>query len=565
LLSLWLSRVFFLHAPEWVPLTHEGNSYASRLLEFRDLLGAGYASPQWATHFRQGLGSPFFGYYQPGLFYLASLVPESVAPVRALGTAVVLLGWLGYTATLFLVRRWFGGLSGALAASLLLLSVYACTEIYVRGDLSEFAAMMLLPAALWALAAWIEEGRLSRLVLLAATAGALPVTHPGLGLLGYGLLGMLAAVLLPTQRPRAARALLALALGVGLAAFYWMPILLEWDLVAAERAFDGFYEYESHFVGPGELVGGYTRDTAVPLTLGPILPGLVAINAVVLVLRRRELSRAQAAAVSLGFAALAATVFLMTEASALLWARLPLLPLLQFPWRLLALVTVLAASLAGAMLPWRREGPRAAVLACLVGASLLSSRDWAASARDPELRNLRDVAAVEATNVAPDVMNEWMPRDALEVPEQRLAALPTATSGGSVEGFERSQGTLRAQVKAERSAAVVLPHYAFPVGWTATLAGAPIEIGTSPRGLMRFALPAGTNGELEVRFSITPMRKAGLWVSGLTLLGGGLLLLASRPGLSRPPARKGRPRSRPSSHTLREPRAPGDGARTGPR
>lgn len=60
LLSLWLSRVFFLHAPEWVPLTHEGNSYTGRLLEFRDLLGAGYASPQWATHFRQGLGSPFF-------------------------------------------------------------------------------------------------------------------------------------------------------------------------------------------------------------------------------------------------------------------------------------------------------------------------------------------------------------------------------------------------------------------------------------------------------------------------------------------------------------------------
>ena len=79
--------------------------------------------------------------------------------------AVVLLAWLGYTAMLFLVRRWFGALSGALAASLLLLSVYACTEIYVRGDLTEFAAMMLLPVGLCALAAWIGvEGASAQLV-----------------------------------------------------------------------------------------------------------------------------------------------------------------------------------------------------------------------------------------------------------------------------------------------------------------------------------------------------------------------------------------------------------------
>ena len=526
-LSLWLSRVFFLHPPEWVPLTHEGNSYAGRLLEFRDLLAAGYPSPQWATHFRQGLGSPFFSYYQPGLFYLASLVPGSPAPVRALGAAVVLLAWLGYSATLLLVRRWFGALSGVLAASLLLLSVYACTEIYVRGDLSEFAGMMLLPVGLWALASWLEEGRLSRLVLLSAAAATLPVTHPAMGLLGYALLGMLAVALLPTpRRHRAAQALLALVFGVGLAAFYWMPLLLEWELVAAERAFVGFYEYAGHFVRPAELLGRYTRDTAVPFSLGPILPALVATNALVLLMRRRELSHVQAAAAALGFAALAVTGFLMTQASALLWAKLPLLALIQFPWRLLALVTVLAASLAGAMLPWRREGLRCVALACLVGAALLSSRDWSAYAPDPELRNPRDAAELESVDFSPDAMGEWMPRDASKVPDQRLATLPTASSGASVEGFERSQGHLRAHVKAERSGSVVLPHYAFPVGWTATLAGAPVEIGTSPRGLMRFELPAGSDAELEVSFSMTPMRKAGIWISGLTLVGGGLLLLA---------------------------------------
>ena len=99
--------------------------------------------------------------------------------------------------------------------------------------------------------------------------------------------------------------------------------------------------------------------------------------------------------------------------------------------------------------------------------------------------------------------------------------------------FERRQGHLRAQVRAERSATVVLPHYAFQGGWTAHVAGAPVEIGSSPRGLMRVALPAGSEGVLELRYSMTPMRKVGLVVSAAVLCAGTALLLAARRGSGR--------------------------------
>ncbi|MEE2664345.1 MAG: 6-pyruvoyl-tetrahydropterin synthase-related protein [Myxococcota bacterium] len=532
LLAIWLGRVFFLHDPDWIHLTHENvriRSYSGRLLEFRDLLAAGYWSPQWATHFHKGFGTPYFGYYQPGIFYLSSLVPWSLAPMRAFGVSVVVLAWLGYAATYFLVRRWFGGLSGAFSGSLLLLSVYACTEIYLRGDFSEFAAMMLFPAALCALAAWVEDGKPSRIALLAVVAGALPVTHPAIGLVGYGVLGMLAVGLLATpHRARAVGALAALGVGVGLSAFYWMPVFLEWDLVSSSRAFTGFYDHSKHFVDVFALVGPYTRETPVPFTLGPLLPALVAINLVTGIVRRRRLDRAQSMAVVLAVAALVSMVFLMTEASAFVWAQLVPLQRLQFPWRLLALATVFAACLAGAMLPWPSERLRGAVLALVVGVALFTSQTYSRYTENSNAPKLPDVAAIEAFDFDPAGALEWMPLGAELRAVDLFESIPRAAPGARVESFERTQGRLRARVESVSSSSVVFPHFAFSVGWTATLGGAPIEIGQTSLGLMRFELPAGSNGVLEARFSMTPMRAAGLRVSAAAAVVGVAVLLAAR-------------------------------------
>ena len=206
ILAVWLTRVYFLIDAEQVHRNHEGAGYAIRLVEFRDLLRAGYLSPQWATHFREGLGSPYFSYYQSGFFYAASLVPWSVAPNRALGVTVAVFALLGYAGMLGLVRRWFGLISGGLAGSLLLLSVYASSEIYIRGDLSEFCAMMTLPVALGALAGWMHEGHLRKLTLLALANMGLIVLHPAIALVANGVLALLIVGLLCSaqSRPRGA-------------------------------------------------------------------------------------------------------------------------------------------------------------------------------------------------------------------------------------------------------------------------------------------------------------------------------------------------------------------------
>ncbi len=197
-LAGWLATPFFVFPLDEAYENHEAYAYQMRLVEFRDCLAHGYWSPQWCSHVRGGLGSPLFSYYQPGLFYVASLPGSVLHPTRALGVVVLLFGVLGYAGMYRGVRLRWGPLSGWLAGTTLLLSPYVATNILVRGDLSEFAAMMLLPVALAALVSWFDDRRLRWLALLALSGAGLIVLHPAVGLAAYPWLAV-ATICLPCR------------------------------------------------------------------------------------------------------------------------------------------------------------------------------------------------------------------------------------------------------------------------------------------------------------------------------------------------------------------------------
>lgn len=522
-LALWLARPYFLLPADQSHENHETNTYAGRLIEFRDLLAHGHLSPQWCGDFRGGLGAPYFGYYQPGFFYAASLVPWHVPPIRALGITVAAFALLGYLGMLGLVGRRFGWLSGWLAGTALCTSIYVCSEVAIRGDLSELAAMMTLPATLWALVEWLEGGRARWAVGLAAGAAALVLLHPVVALLGYGLLAVATAGYAAAQRriARPLTALASLAAGAGLAAFYWMPVLLEMDLVQAERAFTGFYHYANHFVDPRKLVEPYSRrDGPVPLSLGLLWLGLAVANTAALALRWNEATTPQRRLLLLTVLASVPCVFLMTPASAPIWAILVPLQRIQFPWRILSVLSVLLAVAAGAMLPWTHERLRRMVVGAMVVAMTLSSCAFTAYTLDDEARVPDNAAAIARQYFAPDLRNEWLPRGAEATIDAADRQAPLAGPGCTVEDFQRGQGRLTCRVHARRDTWVVLPHYAFPAGWTARLGGEPIPIAADRRGLMRFELPAGTDALLEVTASYTPARRWGWIVAAATLLAG---------------------------------------------
>ena len=443
ILTAWVARVYFLYPAEISHVNHEDYAYSARLVEFRALLREGYLSPQWCVDFRGGLGSPHWSYYQPGFFYVASLVPWSVPPVRALGLAVAAFAFVGYLSTYATVCERFGRTAGIVAASAIVLAPYCCAEIYIRGDLSEYAAMMLVPAAMYGLAGWFDRGRPACAMLLTLSVAGLIFCHPCVALLGSGLLGMgLCWYAWQTRSTRrTVTALAVIGLGIALAGLYWAPVFFEWDLVQGDNAIRddaGVPYYAARFIrpitrlfGPFDCVENWT-------ILDMVLGSLPVVCAASFLWNRSRMTAEQRRLAGLSLLGAALFIFLMMRESSFLWHLVPPLQKVQFPWRGLSVLTVLASIAAGSLPLWRH--PHARLPAGLLVAAMLGLSSRYTAHRIATYRVPQTTAAVAEAFFTPDQRNEWVPRMrrsashpvALPPPLPLPAAGSIASNGSSV-------------------------------------------------------------------------------------------------------------------------------------
>lgn len=531
-LAFFLCRHFFLLPEGRFYANHDNLGYALRLIEFRDCLTHGYMFPQWCSHFRGGLGSPFFNFYQSGYFYAAALVPSALPVNWQLGLPLVFFAATAFAAMYRLIRRTWSSSAAAVAAVAVVAAPYARTNLYLRGDLSEFSAMMCVPACLLALDGWLRRPLCFRSVVFVGMAGAAVVClHPAIGLMSSGL--MLILVVVKSLSDRSVRTLASglccLGVAAGLSAVYWLPMFAHMDLVSADQAWDGtsyggYYHYSRHFNPLISFLDASPTDTPVPIKLGiPVLVGtaLAVVMQAIGYRRRSPHQRVQfwcLAGIS------AAGLFLMTPASSWLWDHLPLLHRIQFPWRMLSVVSVsLAGTVGTAVGCFRGAMTRQAaglVLLAAVGLPLISRQS-------PELAEgtyPRDAAGIVERFFAPDIANEWLPKGAVPFRPESLPLEPGFVNGrGRITGYRLAQNELTVTVSASEASVVRLPHYFFPVGWELSTGGDRLgaargtaTLGADENGLMLVSFDAPVEATVRITWQTTGMKFAGAALSALT-------------------------------------------------
>jgi hypothetical protein len=299
-----------------------------------------------------------------------------------------------------------------------------------------------------------------------------------------------------------------------------MPVFFELDLVQNRTAFfdvHGRPFYYFAFIRPITRIIGPFDPSDNWQTLDLVLSILFVAAGVSWFRGRRGMTREQRRLA--GGALLLALVFIaMTmRESSVLWRIATPLQKTQYPWRMLTVVTVLVCAAAGAMPYWRRGRLRKWTAGAVVLILLALSARYT-SHRLSESRAPQTPAALAAIDFRPDTADEWLPVGAsADVPPQQRSA-PRPGSGCRVMEFSKTQGHVRCHVLATNDTHLVLPHYAFPVGWRATLNQQPIPLASDSLGLMKVDLPSGSEGWLDIRFTNTPARRAGLWLSGLALI-----------------------------------------------
>ncbi|MFQ5436989.1 MAG: hypothetical protein ACE5FD_19195, partial [Anaerolineae bacterium] len=366
-----------------------------------------------------------------------------------------------------------------------------------------------------------------------------------MALLSFGLLSAWAVWMVLWEKPgweTAVRLFTALGLGLGLAAFFWLPVILERHAVNLNTLIGdgGNYDFHSHFLSWAELLRFSRRldwgaaEPAFSFNLGVVQWLFAGVTLLFLAWGRLKQQTYQ-----LWFFALSLVVliFMMLPVSGFLWGSIPFLPFFQFPWRLLGPTAVLLAVLAGAGFEaaaaekkWKTWATATAVLLpILFGLPLTQPAPW----NDFGPANLWQMSTIEqkgywlgttsTADYVPVTVEMTPGRQGrvvapLEVgqPLDRVnwAAVP---DGATVETENLTPLHVRYVVNTPIDFRLRLFLIDYP-GWQVQVDGRPAEaeLGT-PEGFIVVPLTAGQH-EVDVNFGTTPARQAAWGVTVVSLL-----------------------------------------------
>jgi hypothetical protein len=574
-----------------LPQETDAELHIFRLMELGYLVAGGEWYPRWAPDFYHGYGYPIFNYYAP-LAYYAGLPVErlpwfdAVAGVKFVFVLSLLLAAVGVYG---FVRDNWGRPAGYVATAVYLYAPYVqFIDPHARGVLAESFSLGLMPLALWALDRWRRTGAPGAWVGAALGVAAVILSHNLMAILFGCLLGgwviwhTLPAALFGSRgiltslakradnylpQRRKGRQVIAvgnrgyswerscvplwslwalLGLGLGLSAFFWLPLTLERHAVELNTLIgqgDNF-DFRTHFVPlrellafPGWLDWGAT-EPAFRFSLG-IAQWLLGGFGLLLLLGRRV---KQAYHVSFFALSLALLLFLMMPVSEPVWTAVPILPYFQFPWRLLGAAALALAVLAGAaaeallrlLRPYggKQVGWVTAVLVALpllLGLPLSQPAPWPDFG---EVNRLRLTMLENSGNwLGTTSTADFVPATVEMIPGRNGDVVagfaedgvldrvnrPTLPAGSLVEATEVTPLHFRYHVTAPEAFQLRLFLFDFP-GWQVRINGELVETELGrPEGFIVIPVPAGEH-LVEVRFASTPPRMAGWLLAGLSLL-----------------------------------------------
>jgi hypothetical protein len=557
-----------------LPNTADGPAHLMRQVELNQAWAEGNFYPRWGADLALGHGMPIFSYAPPMLYQATQLLHLTGLPLDSAMKGVVALGFLLYSAGMFLfARRVYGDYPALVAAAVYVYAPYRLREAYIQGNYGQFLGLAFYPLIFWAFHGLITADRPRYRIFAPLALAGLLFSHN----ISFMLFGpIFAAYLLfllgqPAAIPRAAalgRTMVAGLLGLGLAAIFWLPAFGERHDIKLEGITQGFFDFRENFITvPQFLAAPLPLDLsainpAFPLSLGlaQIIGAALGLAALLWLLARWATRRPSNPTLphTLFFAGfLLLYAFLAVPWSQPVWENLPLLELTEFPWRMLGPAIFCAAVLSAAAFAAieRRLAPHLIPLALASAGLLVIALNayylypaqfipWGTPTPADAFKYEVVSGAIGTTSTG-----EFLPRWAQQHPQPDTlwpdyeagrppqlidpAALPP---GASVTATAHRTESDSLRLDTPQPFTATLRRLYWP-GWQVEIDGqpAPFEI-TPATGLIQTTIPAGPHN-LTVRLGSTPLRTAGLWLSGLSLLVLAIigLIVRRRPAPSTPP------------------------------
>src|SRR5215813_7945274 len=318
--------------------------------EFVEELREGTLYPRWLSAANYGYGSPAMLFYPPLQFYVVacfSLITKEILPALALSCwLAMLLSGL----TMYLFSRSFLSTNTALGASIIyMLAPYHLYDLYQGSALAEFWAFVWVPLLLYAVHRVIKSETWKVVPLLAVSYSLLLFTHVPTSL-SVSLLLPVYVLTLTRNLGKLLRVAMGLLLGVGISAVFVIPVLFERKYVHLSVMLGADYKALFLFrniietfkrlpfpnVVNGEAMVYWNANWMALPTAALFVCSAVLLFKLKFRNDPKDDSNKPLFAV---FMLTLCALFLMSRLSLVIWKMIPVLAWLQFPFRLLLIIS----------------------------------------------------------------------------------------------------------------------------------------------------------------------------------------------------------------------------------
>ena len=495
--------------------------------------------PRWFADMAGGFGYPYFVFYAPLIYFVAASFHLVGLGIVAATKCMMILGVLLAGAGMYCFARLFIGPQGAIVAAMAYTYLpYRIVNLYIRGDLAEAFASALIPWVFFFLYTTVSRRHRLHLVGLAAAYAALIFTHNCTALTTSGMLAVfLLFILLAHKDFRGAGfGLTGLILGLGLSAIFWLPALIEKELVNISLIYSNpAFDFHNNFLSTFKLfrpvwslesgIGG--RDLPLQIGLPHVILTLLAAMAF---LKNRSQVSPELSITFLFFClSLAILVFLTNRASAFVWENVFLMRYLQFPWRLLAQIGFCVAFLAGSLfcfLPSASKSERGLLQLVLVIVLILYGGQYCyvkgyyilkESELTPDfVREQWSTASSYNTREMNRIQDfgEYLPKTVKKLPDKKLAGRVVVVSGQArINNLRTGIDSVSFEAVVSQEARLVIGQFYYP-SWRVWANQKPIPLYTDEAGLIHIQLTQG-NHDVVALFGDSGVRRWSAYLSAL--------------------------------------------------
>lgn len=486
---------------------------------------------RWVPDAGYQYGYPQFNFYPPLPYYLGALLHRVGFQYIDSVKILFILGYVLSAITMFVLIKSLLGRWPALIASLLYTYIpYKAVEVYVRGALSEFWAQIFFPLILWAIYKLIKTGKIKYIVWFSLSIAFLATTHTLMTMIFVPIALIWAAYWLIWYKwKNLSKIIIGGLLGFGLSAFFILPVIFEKDFTHVASMLSGYFDYRAHFVSLYKLFlsmewgygsSGFPNEK-LNLTLGIIQWVIALIVPFIAILKYKKDKKISVLVIILSGLTLI-SIFMIHMKSSFIWANLPFLWYMQFPWRFLAISIFLLCILSGFAIYYARRfkyilGVILVVTSFILTISFYTPKSWL------NINDSDKFSGVSWEKQLTISIFDYLPIYATLPPVQKAPDLPEILEGGAkfIE-YKKGSNFQTGIVEASKDSLVRVPLFDFP-GMTVTIDEKIVpHINNDCRnqkyclGLVTFTVPEGKHN-IDVRLKNTPIRTTGNVITLISL------------------------------------------------